>query len=97
MTHINFKVIDLTRPGFKATNVGLEPMIFGFIDLPEREVGALLIQAPRLVRQNNHEVNIIIMEQALPVLHMLFEPATLTTLPAGWQVQTIALMLHAAR
>ena len=43
MTSINFKVIDLTPPGS-----GLEPAIFGFPNLLEWEVGALLIQPPHL-------------------------------------------------
>ena len=43
MTSINFKVIGLTRPGFKAAGSGLEPAIFGFLNLPEQEAGTLLI------------------------------------------------------
>ena len=46
MTSINFKVIDLTRPGFKPAFSGHEPMIFGLPDLPEWEVGALVIRPP---------------------------------------------------
>ena len=42
LTHINFKVIGLTRPGF-------EPATFGLSDLPEREAGVLLIRPLRLV------------------------------------------------
>ena len=49
MTHINFKVIGLTQPGFKPTGSELEPAIFRFPDLPGREAGTLLIWPPRLV------------------------------------------------
>ena len=49
MTSTKFKLIGLTQPGLKPAGSGLEPGIFGFPDLPEREVGALLIRPPQLV------------------------------------------------
>ena len=49
MTSLNFEVFGFTRPGFEPVGSGLEPMTFGFPNLPEREAGALLIQPPRLV------------------------------------------------
>ena len=42
-------VIGLTRPGFEPVGSRLEPVIFGFPDLPEWEAVTLLIQPPRLV------------------------------------------------
>ena len=48
-TSINFEVFGLTRPGCEPVGSRLEPAIFGFPNLPEREVGALLIRPPRLV------------------------------------------------
>ena len=41
VTSINFKVIGLTRPGSEPTGSGLEPVRFGFPDLPAREADAL--------------------------------------------------------
>ena len=49
MTSLNFKGIGLTRPGSKPAGSGLEPVIFRFPDLPEREVVALLIWPPQLL------------------------------------------------
>ena len=46
MTSINFKVFDLTQPGFEPV-AWLGPTIFGFPDLPEREARALLIWPPQ--------------------------------------------------
>ena len=40
---INFKVIGLTRPEFKDVRSGLEPVTFGFLDLPEQEGDALAL------------------------------------------------------
>ena len=37
MTSINFKVIGLMQPGFKATGSGLETTVFRSLDLPEWE------------------------------------------------------------
>ena len=44
MISINFKVIGFTRPGFKPAGSRAESTIFGFLDLPEQEADALLIQ-----------------------------------------------------
>ena len=49
MTSLNFKVFSLTRAGFEPVGSGLELVSFGFRNLPEQEVGALLIWPPRLV------------------------------------------------
>ena len=49
MASINFKVIDLTQSGFKATGSGLEPAVFGFPDQPEWEAGALLNRSRLIV------------------------------------------------
>ena len=49
MTSINFKVFVLTQPGFDPAGPGLDPVTFGFPNLPEQEVDTLLIQPHRLV------------------------------------------------
>ena len=48
-TSIKLKVIGLTHPGLKTASSGIEPVTFGFPDLPEREASALLIQPSWLV------------------------------------------------
>ena len=47
-------VIGLTRSGFKAAGSRLKPTMFGFPDLPEREVGTLLIWPPQLVFRRSY-------------------------------------------
>ena len=44
-----FKVFGLTQPGFEPMSSRPEPAIFGFPNLPEQEVSALLIHPPQLV------------------------------------------------
>ena len=54
--NINFKVIGLTQPGSKVAGSRLKPVIFEFLDLAERELGALLIRPPitiNLITQPN--------------------------------------------
>ena len=48
MTSINFKVLGLTRLGFKTVGSALEPVIFRLLDLPGWEVGILLNQPPQM-------------------------------------------------
>ena len=49
VTSINFKAIGLTQQGFKPMKSGFKPARFRFPDLPEWEVGTLLIQPSQLV------------------------------------------------
>ena len=49
MTSINFKVFGLTRPDLEPEGSRLDPVNFGFPDLPEWEAGALLIWPHQLV------------------------------------------------
>ena len=54
MTSINFKDFGFARLGFKPMGSALEPVIFGFPDLPEQEVGMLFIRLVQQEANGNH-------------------------------------------
>ena len=73
MTDINFKVIGLTQQGFKPAGSTLEPAIFGFADLPEREAGTLLIQPPQFIGMRGyHKKSMCVIVFVLPLCYCIF-------------------------
>ena len=77
MTSINFKVISLTRPGFK-------PMMFGFPDLQKRETDVLLIHClvrHKSMQQTSKRINLFIKSDIVSVtsLHSASQGSLLQT------------------